>query len=215
MWSSAADKARLKLDFDGSTFVTGTYHTGNREWRRSDVSISTTVPTAATQVKAIQEVVAGTVTAYFDTVALFCGTVSRYAVPTSFKYVDYVEQQGAEDEPQGSFYPLVGYASEGMILRLIGRGALTLPASDTATMEVGDWDKDIVLLAAKQELYQMLKGDASGQERAFFDAEAKDAERQVNEAISDLRRLGGAARPRNKAWETVDESGTLYLYLRR
>ena len=92
VWCAAADTARIRLDWDGSDIDSSVYHNGQNEWQLLDVTAS--VPTSATQVKAILEVVASG-TAYFDACWLDAGPIQKYTIPTAFvNGPHYLTEQG-------------------------------------------------------------------------------------------------------------------------
>ena len=56
VYATAADTARIRLDWDGSDIDSSDYHTGSDQWEL--LSVTATVPSDATQIKAILEVAA-------------------------------------------------------------------------------------------------------------------------------------------------------------
>ncbi len=80
VYATAADTARIRMDWDGTNFENSDYHSGRDQWEL--LSVTASVPSDATQVKAICEVAASG-TAYFDASWMAVGPVYKYTVPTS------------------------------------------------------------------------------------------------------------------------------------
>ena len=161
VYATAADTARIRMDWDGTNFENSDYHSGNDQWEL--LSVTASVPSDATQVKAICEVAASG-TAYFDAGWMAVGPVYKYTVPTSIiggPY--YVTQQYSETDPDGPYYSLPSRAvpTTGRRLRIEGIGLLSRPTSDTATVELGEPRVSTVVAYAARWFYRMLAGDSA------------------------------------------------------
>jgi len=186
--TDAATQARLILDF-GSSTENGDYHTGDVEFQR--LSVSKTIPTAATQVKAILEVIAGTKTAYFDHVYLLIDPVYKYTLPTSIvNWPNHITMQYNESDPVGAFYPLKPGATpiSGRILRIEGMGVLSQPSTDTATIEIGEPHVDLLIAYAEMLFWRQMASPARSaqhQRQGYLEA----AQNAANEVELLARRL--------------------------
>jgi hypothetical protein len=192
--TDAATQARLILDFSSST-KNGDYHTGDVEFQR--LSASSTIPTDATQVKAVLEVIAGTKTAYFDHVYLVINPKYRYILPTSLvSWPNHITMQYNEADVNGLYYPFPPGARPipGRILRIEGMGILTQPSTDSATVEIGEPHTDLVIAYAEMLFWRQMASparSAQSQRQGYLDA-AQDAANEVELLARRLRmpRLG-------------------------
>jgi hypothetical protein len=163
VWAAAGSTARIRLDWDGSSFENSDYHGGASEWEL--LSASAAVPDDATQIKCICEVVASG-TGYFDTGWASVQPVYQYTVPTSIiRGPTRILQQDNEGLPAGPYYSLLeGEAPKtGRILRLEGYGVLSQPATESATAEVGEPRLRLVAAMAALKLVEIL-GERSASE---------------------------------------------------
>lgn len=182
--TNAATQARVRLDFqtgDSSDILDGDYHTGDSSWR--ELSVSGSVPTDATEVRAICEVTAND-TAYFDLARLKVGPLYRYTMPTTIiRGPHFVSQQYAASNVNGPYYPLSEGASpiSDRIIRLEGIGLLSRPTTETGTTEVDGARVDLIVQKAKALLLEKLLFDLPENERAFYEREITRAERRVFE----------------------------------
>ena len=211
VWASAADTARIRLDWDGSDIDSSSYHKGQNEWELLDVSAS--VPTSATQVKAILEVVASG-TAYFDASWMTVGSIQKYTIPTSIiTGPHYVTEQGDELNPTGEYHPIRGNPTAGRRLRLEGMGLLSRPTSDSATVEVGEPRTNIVTAYAAMYFFRTQgAGNAVDEARRYGDMAAnfsRDATRMSNQSGMRMPRLG-AQHTRN-IWHIEEDSSGRYI----
>lgn len=155
VYCTAADTARLRLDWDGTNFENGNYHTGADQWEH--LYVQGGVPSTATQVKAICETVASG-TAYFDAAWMVIYPIYKYTIPTSIRSLRYVTMQYAEDTVDAPYYRIVS-PTRGHRLRLEGMGLLTRPATDAATMEIDGERVDLLTSYAAKWLMRAAAGN--------------------------------------------------------
>lgn len=205
VYTTAASTARIRLDWDGSAFENSDYHSGNDQWELLKAQAS--VPSSATQVKAILESVASG-TSYFGAGYLAVGDVSRYTVPTKFRSgPHFVSVQHDDKQPNGPYYPMNGRPYTGRRLRLEGMGILSQPATDSATTEV-DEDHVQLIVAEAARLFWLSRGD----EDAFGEAQKWTA------ISNDLRgEVGMRSLPAevSRWWSLQENIGTRELVLER
>lgn len=137
MWGYTTDASalRVRLDWDGSDIDSSDYHTGSDQWER--IRIAATVPSSATQVKAICEVADGS-TGYFDAGYLYHVPIHRYTIPSSIIKLGHVLQQVDENLPDGPYLPY-NYGdlpTPGRRLRITGKGQLSTLSADSDTVEL-------------------------------------------------------------------------------
>lgn len=162
VYATAANAARLRWDWDGTNFFSGTYHTGEDEWQL--LTAVATIPDSATQLKLRLEVANGA-TAYFDTGYGAVGPLYRYTIPSTMITGPYrLYEQTDETNPAGTYDPILDAPSRGNILRMIGKGLLSRPTTDTATTEVDGASLNLIAAKAAEVLFMMLRGDP-GEER--------------------------------------------------
>ena len=137
-WSATASEAALRLSFDGgSTFTTGTFHTGNSEWKM--LSVSATIPSDATSIKVYPSVIVGTNVAYFDLGSAVIDPVYQYTIPTSIiNDPSAISQQRNESDVDGPYdaYGDNVTPQSGRIMRIEGMGLLSRPSTETGTTEL-------------------------------------------------------------------------------
>jgi hypothetical protein len=156
VYATAESAARVRLDWDGSSFASSDYHSGKDQWELLEASDN--VPTTATQIKTILEVADGN-TGYFGPGYQSNGSISKYLIPSSItKGPNSVDQQMYEDRPEGPYAPL-HQAVTGRLLRLRGIGNLSEPATDAATTEVDGIRAELIAAKACEILFQRTKGD--------------------------------------------------------
>ena len=207
--TDGASQARLRLDWDGTTFANGDYHKGNSEWQM--LSVAAAVPSTATQVKCICEVAAAR-TAYFDAGYLAIDPVYRYTVPSSVIRGPFqVLQQYSENLVDGTYYPLSngGLPTEGRFLRLTGEGVLSLPASDTGTVEIGEPQLRLVIAYAKKVLWELLVARSASENRRALLENVQLAQREVARISRQpgVRMLPMAAKRGQNAWH-IEQGAT-------
>ena len=217
LWCATADSARLRVTFDGATYYSSDYVSGSEEWEGpAAITISQAIPTTLSEMT-VSALLASGVTGYVQMVAAWIDRVYRYAVPTSLRYVDKIRQQVNEDNTDD--WQLLSWGNRpisGRILRLEGRGTLSLPASDTATMQVGDWELPLLLKRAAGELNGVLANDVTGADRLERLERSREAKAEVERMLA-TGNHGGHIIGSNRGggvWETHWESGTQYLHLK-
>lgn len=185
VYATLASVARIRLDWDGTSFENSVFHTANDQWELLKVTAS--VPTSATQVKAICEVAAGG-TGYFDAATLTIQPVHRYTIPSSMlKGPYYVTQQVDELDPAGAYARYLNGVSHpiaGRRLRLEGIGLLTNPTTDTATIEIGAPQTDLLVAYAARNLNRILLSRAAGQQRERYLADVAMWEQEIQRLLS-------------------------------
>lgn len=179
VYCTAAETARIRLDWDGTNFTNESYHTGADQWERFE--LSATIPTTATQVKATLEAIASG-TAYFDSTWLAVGKLYKYTIPTSFIQVSAIEIQSDENYPSDPFTPISGWHYEedssgkyiildrsdyppGYRLRVRGKGVLSTLSSDTGTVELGSPERQLLVAAACRNLMFYYWEDAASEDK--------------------------------------------------
>ena len=214
MWvfATAANVARIGITLDGSTYSYSSYHTGNGDWEL--LSATVTFSTSATELSAVCEVATGTKTGYFDGgrgAGFFVGPVYRYTIPTAMvRGPHFVEFQASDDGP---WLPL-GFEAvpgEGDIMRLTGKGLLTVPTTDAATVELGENEVRLVVAEAARELYHINSAPqrAGGSQRAEFQQRAVEYAEEVRDlkASSGIKQRRSGAREYNGFHVGEDSSG--------
>lgn len=182
IYCTAASTARIRLDWDGSNFENESYHTGADQWERFELSGS--IPSTATQVKAILETIANG-TAYFDSTWLAIDKVYKYTLPTSFIKVSSVEIQTDPNYSSHPFIPLTHWHYEedasgkylildssgypaGYRLQVHGMGVLSTLSSDTGTVEIGSPERQTLVAAACRNLMFYYYEDAASSDKEDF-----------------------------------------------
>ena len=210
MFASTASSARLRVTFDGSTFIDGSYHPGSSEWIY-DTSLNVVIPEGATEMTVFCEVSNGE--AYFDLVAAWIERLSRYRISDDFapSGPHQVWQQRYEDSPEGP-YEVLQKGLSGRVLRLEGMGRLTAPEDDAGTTEVDDVEGQLVVAEAAYHLYRRLAAEEPGSREQHL----SDSRWWHGEAEALRNTLG---RPRMSAhhrdWWRVDESDVRRIVLTR
>ena len=217
VYTTAADTARVRLDWNGSDIDSSDYHTGNDQWEL--MSVTATVPSDATQIKAVCEVAAGG-TAYFDAAWLLAGPVYKYTVPTTIiggPY--YVSQQFSETDPDGPYYQLPKNATptSGRRLRIEGIGLLSRPTTDSATVELGEPRISTVVAYAARWFYRMLAGDSALEQNARWTAavEMWSAEASRMSTSPGLRMPKPGGQMGRQVWHLEEDSDGRYIIFDR
>jgi hypothetical protein len=194
LWASAADAVRIRVTSDGSTFTASAFHTGGSQWERIEVDFD--VESSPTELTVSCEVTDDNV-GYFDLMRAYIDRINLYTIPADFYPYGphYVEQQVFENKPEGSYLPLLGSNQPipGMVLRLIGEGRLTIPATDSATIELDERQTEIIVKQAAAFLL------GTGQD---YRGETRQLQAAMGAGSRDI-------------WNTMNDSGTLYLRLYR
>jgi hypothetical protein len=215
VWCAAADTARIRLDWDGSDITSSEYHKGQNEWELLDVAAS--VPTTATQVKAVIEVVASG-TAYFDASWLEAGPIHKYTIPSSvLTGPHYVTESGSEKDIDPYYFPIIGVPTAGRRLRIEGMGLLSRPSSDTSATEVSAPQSNIITAYAGMYFFRTQAASNAVDESSRFTELAagfsRDAVRMVHQPGLRMPRLG--AHKHRDIWHTEADSDGRYIIFDR
>ena len=215
VWCAAADTARIRLDWDGSDITSSEYHKGQNEWELLDVAAS--VPTTATQVKAVIEVAASG-TAYFDASWLVAGRIQKYTIPSSvLTGPHYVTESGSEKDIDPYYFPIIGVPTAGRRLRIEGMGLLSRPSSDTSTTEVSAPQSNIIAAYAGMYFFRtQAASNAVDESSRFTDLAAgfsRDAVRMVHQPGLRMPRLG--AHKHRDIWHTETDADGRYVVFDR
>lgn len=181
-WTTTASAGRLTINFGGaaSPNARSPYHTGDEDWE--EIFITTAIPSDATRIRLICGVIAtGAPLVYFDSMYCYIMPIDRYALPTAF--IDPPDRLSIATErknPLWTYQPNTNWVIErdgetdyirfherlpsGYRMRLEGRAALTLPATDSASMEIEDNRIDVVVELAAGELFKRLAAGSGGQD---------------------------------------------------
>ena len=213
VWASVASVARLRLDWDGSTFVNGAYHPGDSSWRL--LFVAGLVPNDATQVKLILETESGTNTAYFDAGYLVVGPVWRYTIPSTIrKGPHHVSIQRHEIYPEGP-YDHIKELQSGRRIQLRGIGALSTVAADSDTTEIDGPAADTVCYLAASLVAEMMIGQVAGDDQTELQAILSLNRRGYTEMIAQAELISpriGVETPSQK-WYTTNVHGGRLLHL--
>ena len=180
VWASAGSTARIRLDWGGSNFENSDYHEGDAEWEL--LSVSAAIPTDATQVKVICEVVASG-TGYFDGgggTGLSINPIYKYTIPASLtRGPFFVEQQHSENDINGTYYPFPNdsYPTSLRAILLRGTGILSTPSTDSGTTEIGEPHLRLFVAQYKYQFYSLLASPtrSAQRQRDIFQDAARDA----------------------------------------
>ena len=217
-WVSAiaADTARIRIDWNGTDFVNSSFHSGDmaasnnvRDWVK--LVASGPVPANAQYIRGICEVVANGVGQFDGPGGLLIPTlpITRYTIPTTIVGLARVEQQVRESEPDGNFVALGnGHAPvSGRILRLIGKGQLTVPATDSDTTEMDDNQLEALVARCAARLFRAEARRDSGNR----DMHLED-ERTWEERYQELIRRPGYRTPRMASYPIAQEQDSSGRY---
>ena len=218
VYATAASKARVRLDWDGTTIVSSDYHGGNYEWEWLDVD--GTVPDSATNPVKVLLKAAISATAYFDKGWLIVSGIPiyKYTIPSSLIYGPCtVEMQAIEDNPTGDYILLSSYVTPiaGSTLRLIGMGLLSEVTSDTGTMEINDMQAALVVTYAAEHFWETVLASSTIQEAGRYEGLADRARARRGELLM----TPGVRMPRlpvqvSSAWGIEEDATGRYLVLR-
>jgi len=216
-YASDASEVRIRLDWDGTSLDSSSYHGGATEWEWLD-DLTPTVPETATQVKMTLEVADG-YTGYFDKCYLCGPPIYRYSVPTELLEGPFmVEMQDVETLPNGTYSYLMGVNGpvRGRILRLHGKGLLSEVTADTSTMEINDAQGELLIAFAIEYWANALLNDprtAAGQREYIVSLR----DRAIQNRIELLQTRGivmpDMPRQMSNQWKVENVGGTLYLVL--
>ena len=218
VYATVADRARLRVNFDDTTYQSHAYHSGKDQWEYQE--ITTSIPSDATKLEAI--CAAGTAaavgTGYFNQVAMCIDPIYEYAIPSSILKGPYTVEQQVDERKVGRdalFRPLsAGFRPvRGRTLRLKGKGAMTALSADSDTVEVSNDQADILVAQATHNLYVTLMGSQSNQ-KDHYEREAERWAFMVDKMISEGKAKGpmqGADKP--EGWRIYDDGETRRLIL--
>ena len=218
-WASAASIARVRLDFqtgDSSDIVDGDYHTGDASWRR--IYAQGAVPTNATEVRAICEVVANG-TAYFDNAHLAGLPVFKYTIPTTILRGPHrITQQYDGDDIDGPYHKIGDNDSPTTerVLRLEGMGSLTLlTTTETSTTEATDEQAELIVAKAAAILFGMEQTRADGDEALKYESLRLKWEAETDRLLQTVGRPPMGAQMPNGVWHLEEDSSGRYVTFNR
>ncbi len=181
VWASAASVATIEVTFDGSAYSASTAHGGGSEWQGpTEMYLSVAVPSGATEMTVTLRTVAGA-TVYWDVMSAYIRGISKYTIPATFiNGVHRVSIQADRSEPNEYYYTLTesSSVSPGQIIRLEGKGALSVPTTGTGTTEISEIQAEFIVANAARILYARLKNsdttnrDDHEVDRAYWASEA-------------------------------------------
>ena len=169
VWCATADSARIGISLDnGSSFTYSDYHDGTEDWQRLQATVSIADPsTTAGDLDILCRLeVAISQTAIFDgggNSGAFIDPIYRYTLPTTYiRAPNAIRIQGLADHPSGPFRGLIlgERPIRGRVMQVTGRGLLTQPSTDAATMEINDPEVDLLIARAAQWLSSMMSRPA-------------------------------------------------------
>lgn len=186
MWSTNANSGWFIVDFGGASYKESPKHEGDEDWQEEWVTA--TIPADASRIRIQCNAInytAGGYTTYFDALYCYITPLERYTLPTTFiedspTHVSIQTDMDNETNNFASFadwwidsdgetnYLRIGVHPSGRRIRLKGRGALTLPSSDSTSMEVEDARVDIVVEWAAYELFMRLAAMSLGTDSTAY-----------------------------------------------
>jgi hypothetical protein len=211
VYATVADAVRIRILWGSASYESHDYHSGADQWELQ--SIQVTVPTSATEITAILEVTTGN-TGIFDACWMSVRPLYKYTVSTSIvRGPHYVYQQLDRHNPLGTYVPVIrGTGPEtGRILRLEGKGVLTRPSSDTATVEVGEPYVNVIIAYAAMFYNRVLLAQASQQQRARYSEDMQMWGREASSLVRELRPARMSAQRSDYTWHIEEDSGGRYL----
>ena len=211
VYATVADAVRIRVFWGGSSYESHDYHSGADQWELQ--SIQVTVPTSATEITAILEVTTGN-TGIFDACWMSVRPLYKYTIPTTIiRGPHYVYQQLDRHNPLGTYVPVIrGTGPEtGRILRLEGKGVLTRPSSDIATVEVGEPYVNVIIAYAAMFYNRVLLAQASQQQRARYAEDMQMWGQEASSLVRELRPARMSAQRSDYTWHIEEDSGGRYL----
>src|SRR3990167_796367 len=192
MWvyATAADAARIRIRYDGSTYFSSAYHSGNDQWELLEAV--GTFPSTTTEVVATLEVATGTLTGRFDAGWLAIAPVHRYTLPTSIVRLYRVEEQYDELHPDRLYVSTMDFTA-GRRLRLVGKGLLSRPTTNAGTTEIGEPEVNLVVEYAAMLMNELLAGRAAQAQRDRYTRDVVYWREKVNQHLERFRTGGMAA----------------------
>ena len=211
VYATVADAVRIRILWGSASYESHDYHSGSDQWELQ--SIQVTVPTSATEITAILEVTTGN-TGIFDACWMSVRPLYKYTIATSIvRGPHYVYQQLDRHNPLGTYVPVIrGTGPEtGRILRLEGKGVLTRPSSDTATVEVGEPYVNVIVAYAAMFYNRVLLAQASQQQRARYAEDMQMWGQEASSLVRELRPARMSAQRSDYTWHIEEDSGGRYL----
>ena len=211
VYATVADAVRLRILWGGGSDESHDYHSGTDQWELQ--SIQVTVPTSATEITAILEVTSGN-TGIFDAAWFSAQPLYKYTLPADMlRGPHYVSQQLDRHNPSSTFVPVIrGSGPEtGRILRLEGKGVLTRPSSDTATIEIGEPYVNVIVAYAAMFYNRILLAQASQQQRTRYAEDMQMWGQEAQSLVSELRRPRMSAQRSDNTWHIEEDSSGRYL----
>ena len=218
IWASAANSARMRVTFDGSSYNDGPWHAGDDEWEGPSLQyLNVGVPANATEITVVLQTVDGA-TAYWDATHAYIDRVSQYTLPTSFVTSPHrISIQNDLNDPSGYYEPLTCDAVPGHILRLEGRGQLTIPATGNATTEIDEKQAELIIALAARALFIRMSSVDATKRDDFREDIARWSEEATRLSNTPGVRMAGqaAALPKAGEWRIEADASGRYLNLPR
>ena len=211
VYATVADAVRIRILWGSGSYESHDYHSGSDQWELQ--SIQVTVPTTATEITAVLEVTTGN-TGIFDAAWVSVQHLYKYTIPSDMiTGPNYVSQQLDRFNPTGTYVPVIrGTGPEtGRILRLEGKGMLSRPSSDTATIEAGEPYTNIIIAYAAMFYNRIMLSQASQQQRARYTEDMTMCGREAQSLVQELRRPRMSAQRSDHTWHIEEDSGGRYL----
>ena len=208
---------RLRVTFNGTTYTSSAVHSGDDDWEGPSVHrVDVAIPAGATEMTVSVES-AGTTAFQAGLVTAWIDRIHRYTVPTSFVYPDphFVSQQRYEDRPNGEYVKLQegAWPVSGRILRLEGQGRLTVPTTDTGTVELDEARAEILAALATRSLQRTMRGvDKGNREERLQDEREWDAEAERLRVSLGAPEMLHTVNHR-QGWRVQNVSGVSYLLI--
>lgn len=158
-WSDGAAGMKVRISFDlGSTYSDGDTHSGSSEWER--LRIEATVPTTATSITVyLWNGTSDTLTVYWDFMHAHVDPISQYTIPAAFILApNRIAVQDRAGDPTGYYVPLTAHnrPEPGAILRLEGKGRLSVPTTGLGTTEIDDAVAEFVVALSARIMFNKL-----------------------------------------------------------
>jgi hypothetical protein len=205
MWSRTADSGWFQIDFGSGDTYDSTKHAGDEDWQEASVTVS--IPSTASQIRirCIAEATDNPET-YFD--SLYCSLssrIDRYIIPSTFvigpwdvqlqidrkipaeRHYHRLKNWWIEEAGETRYLFLGEDVPCGYRLRLNGGNVVTLPSSDTTSMEVEDTRIDAIVEYAAAEMFSRLADAAPGLDAGDLETRAI---RHLDKALFLLRQDG-------------------------
>ena len=181
------------------------------------LDVAASVPTTATQVKAVIEVAASG-TAYFDACWLEAGPIHKYTIPsTVITGPHYLTEAGNEEHINPYYFPVMGVPTPGRRLRIEGMGLLSRPSSDSGTTEVSAPQSNIITAYAGMYFFRTQAASNAVDEASRFTELAanfsRDAVRMSAQPGIRMPRLG--AHKHRHVWHTETDADGRYIVFDR